>query len=164
MVQKSISITASDAHGWKTTESSYKSIATKILKKRVDLDVGVAQASNWSFQVNDINKYLELEGIVCTVCQEGFETGDFVSRMPCGHFFHESCIAEWFKIRNSIPEYSEIDWEWSFDNYYWHSDSDSASDSEENDQSSDFDSESDSKLGSEKVATPDPELNSELVS
>ena len=101
-----------DAQGWKTS----KSIATKILKKSVYILMGVARASNWSSEMNDINNYLQREGIACSVCQEGFETRDFVSRLPCGHFFHEGCIARWFVIRNAEVDFTEmIENEWSFD-------------------------------------------------
>ena len=32
----------------------------------------------------------------CTVCLAKYKAGNSVSILPCGHFFHSSCISRWF--------------------------------------------------------------------
>lgn len=39
----------------------------------------------------------------CTVCLEGYETGQAVRRMPCGHEFHEGCIFGWLRVSHLCP-------------------------------------------------------------
>ncbi|KAJ8758554.1 hypothetical protein K2173_000275 [Erythroxylum novogranatense] len=43
------------------------------------------------------------EGETCVVCLEELSGGAFLTRMPCSHTFHESCIFEWLKNANSCP-------------------------------------------------------------
>ena len=37
----------------------------------------------------------------CSVCQDSYE--ETASRLPCGHIFHDDCIAQWFRIKHSCP-------------------------------------------------------------
>ncbi|KQK17593.1 E3 ubiquitin-protein ligase RING1 [Brachypodium distachyon] len=39
----------------------------------------------------------------CAVCKEGITRGEFVTRLPCAHFYHGPCIGPWLAIRNSCP-------------------------------------------------------------
>mmetsp|Transcript_34731 Transcript_34731/g.81084 ORF Transcript_34731/g.81084 Transcript_34731/m.81084 type:complete len:459 (-) Transcript_34731:46-1422(-) len=39
----------------------------------------------------------------CMVCLCGFENGDEVRRLPCGHIFHASCIDEWLRRCTDCP-------------------------------------------------------------
>jgi hypothetical protein len=44
------------------------------------------------------------EGDVCAVCLEPFEEGGGTpKRTPCGHVFHEKCLANWFKVARTCP-------------------------------------------------------------
>ncbi|KAL5768750.1 hypothetical protein ACOSP7_015292 [Xanthoceras sorbifolium] len=40
---------------------------------------------------------------VCTVCMEDFQSGFRGKQVPCGHLYHESCIATWISLNNSCP-------------------------------------------------------------
>lgn len=42
----------------------------------------------------------EMDGATCSVCLTDFVTGEAAIRLPCGHFFHDSCIKEWLKASN----------------------------------------------------------------
>ncbi|KAL5204401.1 hypothetical protein ABZP36_009272 [Zizania latifolia] len=44
----------------------------------------------------------EVEGC-CSVCQEDFEGGDELRKMPCSHVFHESCITDWLWVSHLCP-------------------------------------------------------------
>lgn len=39
----------------------------------------------------------------CAVCREDYQDEDLVYVLPCGHFYHSSCIREWLKINRSCP-------------------------------------------------------------
>lgn len=39
----------------------------------------------------------------CTVCREGFQSGEGGKQLPCGHVYHAGCIASWLSLRNSCP-------------------------------------------------------------
>ena len=39
----------------------------------------------------------------CIICLEDFKTNDKVIYLPCIHFFHEICIKNWIKRKQSCP-------------------------------------------------------------
>ncbi|CAN8232331.1 unnamed protein product [Cochlearia groenlandica] len=40
---------------------------------------------------------------ICTICLEGFNDGERVVTLPCGHEFKEECIVNWFQINHVCP-------------------------------------------------------------
>lgn len=45
----------------------------------------------------------ELSCEACTVCQDVLEKGSVVLTMPCGHYFHKSCLMPWLAEHNTCP-------------------------------------------------------------
>ncbi|XP_051114831.1 uncharacterized protein LOC127240295 [Andrographis paniculata] len=43
------------------------------------------------------------DGKTCAVCQDDFETKQFVTVTPCNHMFHEECIVPWVKSQGTCP-------------------------------------------------------------
>lgn len=41
--------------------------------------------------------------LTCPVCMEDVEIGSHVTRMPCSHMFHWSCILKWLNERQTCP-------------------------------------------------------------
>ncbi|XP_021842005.1 E3 ubiquitin-protein ligase RING1-like [Spinacia oleracea] len=39
----------------------------------------------------------------CSVCLEGWEKGDDVKILPCGHYFHPACADEWLLTNRFCP-------------------------------------------------------------
>jgi hypothetical protein len=39
----------------------------------------------------------------CAVCQEHFQDGDTVRRLPCNHQFHSACVDPWLRIHARCP-------------------------------------------------------------
>ncbi|KAF2909457.1 hypothetical protein DAI22_11g027100 [Oryza sativa Japonica Group] len=39
----------------------------------------------------------------CGVCLEGFEEGEKLRKMPCEHYFHESCVFKWLQVSRLCP-------------------------------------------------------------
>ncbi|KAJ5072697.1 hypothetical protein M0811_09394 [Anaeramoeba ignava] len=39
----------------------------------------------------------------CSVCLSEFKENDVVKTLPCFHFFHQSCIEKWLKIKKKCP-------------------------------------------------------------
>lgn len=39
----------------------------------------------------------------CGTCLCDFEIGEGLCTLPCGHFFHESCIRPWLEENNTCP-------------------------------------------------------------
>lgn len=40
---------------------------------------------------------------LCVICITGLEAHEGGVRLPCGHLFHESCVAEWLRRNSSCP-------------------------------------------------------------
>ncbi|XP_010462836.1 PREDICTED: E3 ubiquitin-protein ligase SDIR1 [Camelina sativa] len=40
---------------------------------------------------------------MCSIFLEGFEKGEIVVTLPCGHEFDDSCIVKWFRIYHVCP-------------------------------------------------------------
>uniref|UniRef100_A0A0D3HR85 RING-type domain-containing protein n=1 Tax=Oryza barthii TaxID=65489 RepID=A0A0D3HR85_9ORYZ len=41
----------------------------------------------------------------CGVCLEGFEEGDKLRKMPCEHYFHESCVFKWLQQGSTFSRF-----------------------------------------------------------
>lgn len=39
----------------------------------------------------------------CPICLEHFQTTSHISKMPCGHHYHKSCLTSWLHKHNSCP-------------------------------------------------------------
>lgn len=39
----------------------------------------------------------------CTICLDGFDDIEIVSKMDCSHIFHHSCIVNWLKRKPTCP-------------------------------------------------------------
>ncbi|CAF2078254.1 unnamed protein product [Rotaria magnacalcarata] len=39
----------------------------------------------------------------CAICQSDYEPNEKVKRLPCGHIFHEPCVAHWLAITRICP-------------------------------------------------------------
>lgn len=40
---------------------------------------------------------------LCVICITALEAHEGGVRLPCGHLFHESCVAEWLRKKSSCP-------------------------------------------------------------
>ncbi len=43
------------------------------------------------------------KNVQCAICMEDFNLNDEAKRLPCKHYFHESCINEWLKLHGTCP-------------------------------------------------------------
>jgi len=48
-------------------------------------------------------KVSESERNDCVICQELYEEGTVVIKLPCNHLFHETCLLQWLKVQHSCP-------------------------------------------------------------
>ncbi|CAA7410357.1 unnamed protein product [Spirodela intermedia] len=39
----------------------------------------------------------------CSICQEEYEAGDELGKLPCGHCYHMLCIRQWLLHKNACP-------------------------------------------------------------
>lgn len=39
----------------------------------------------------------------CLFCQEQYESGDYLRRLPCGHLFHAQCVDQWLRSSDKCP-------------------------------------------------------------
>lgn len=70
------------------------------------LDEGVAKptASTEACRRLPAAAPVDFMGGNCTVCQAPFDEHDSVSRLPCGHLFHQDCITRWLSdYRHTCP-------------------------------------------------------------
>jgi len=40
---------------------------------------------------------------ICSICLDIFNDDDILRKMPCNHYYHQTCIDEWFKNHNTCP-------------------------------------------------------------
>lgn len=41
---------------------------------------------------------------ICKICNFNFKNGDLVSKLPCHHIFHETCLKAFLKTKTFCPE------------------------------------------------------------
>lgn len=39
----------------------------------------------------------------CVICQEAYEEGMTIIKLPCQHGFHEDCLTKWLKLNHTCP-------------------------------------------------------------
>lgn len=39
----------------------------------------------------------------CLICLENFKMGDYLTTLPCFHYFHETCIDTWLDVHVTCP-------------------------------------------------------------
>jgi len=61
-----------------------------------------ADASRGTTDSADANDPTDASGS-CPVCLSDVEVGSVVRTMPCGHEYHETCLLEWLRTKNSCP-------------------------------------------------------------
>jgi Ring finger domain len=45
---------------------------------------------------------LKTEGL-CSICMEPHVKGEFIVESQCKHIFHDHCMSEWLKIKQTCP-------------------------------------------------------------
>ena len=73
------------------------------IRSRVD----IANNTNILYQlpenkIEDLNKLHE-ENKRCIICLEEYNIGDITIVLPCFHFFHKSCLINWYKRKAACP-------------------------------------------------------------
>ncbi|GMN50620.1 hypothetical protein TIFTF001_019790 [Ficus carica] len=59
--------------------------------------------SNMSLAVDMPTVVVNAAVDACSVCMEGFRPGEGGRQVPCGHVYHQACIAKWSVRHNSCP-------------------------------------------------------------
>ena len=57
----------------------------------------VAKGNATDIELQVLHDSVKLLEESCIVCRAAFQHEDMISKLPCGHFHHSSCIREWFK-------------------------------------------------------------------
>ena len=55
------------------------------------------------FKMSDLQKNATDGEKQCIVCLSDYEEGEKVLTLTCFHKFHNACIVEWFKTKDSCP-------------------------------------------------------------
>lgn len=48
-------------------------------------------------------QFLQEHDRICAICMEMWWEGDVVTILPCSHYFHDECVAHWFRQSGSGP-------------------------------------------------------------
>lgn len=48
-------------------------------------------------------RFEQVEEQQCSICLEAFRSGEFLTELPCAHFFHVPCVAMWFRSSAQCP-------------------------------------------------------------
>eukprot|EP00929_Paragymnodinium_shiwhaense_P101759 TRINITY_DN6491_c0_g1_i1.p1 TRINITY_DN6491_c0_g1~~TRINITY_DN6491_c0_g1_i1.p1 ORF type:complete len:136 (-),score=34.87 TRINITY_DN6491_c0_g1_i1:165-572(-) len=39
----------------------------------------------------------------CAICQDGYEPGEDIKTLPCGHLYHLECVDQWLQVSKACP-------------------------------------------------------------
>lgn len=56
-----------------------------------------------SYQSGSGDVYLNSTQTVCCICASDYGVGDEVTRLPCSHCYHKSCIQTWLQRKAECP-------------------------------------------------------------
>jgi E3 ubiquitin-protein ligase RNF115/126 len=48
----------------------------------------------------NLEQYRKME---CSICFENFVDNDIVTKITCGHSYHDNCLLDWLKLHNNCP-------------------------------------------------------------
>lgn len=65
--------------------------------------MGVQPASPSQIESLPVPTSREIAGKDCPICQEELKNEGCTRRMPCGHIYHQDCLARWLQLHNSCP-------------------------------------------------------------
>ena len=89
---------SSSAGLWETDGMSYEDLC-----KLEDVKVTLPKSAINRLETTVLKENLKTED-VCSICQCGFEKGEKVMKLPCGHTFHAECAEEWLgKYSTNCP-------------------------------------------------------------
>ena len=60
-------------------------------------------ASAQSMALIETRVIVDNQELECTICADMLKVGEEAKVLCCGHFFHESCLVPWLKMKNSCP-------------------------------------------------------------
>jgi hypothetical protein len=55
------------------------------------------------FPINKVDNIDNLNYRQCSICLEDYQVGDDIKQLPCNHYFHVSCLENWFNVGNFCP-------------------------------------------------------------
>ena len=81
-------------------ERSIRRVSTKaILKNCQIMQYHFEEIKRWRF----FDHKIYAKNSVCTICLEDFSEGEEVVLCPCKHCYHQHCIKDWLRMKNSCP-------------------------------------------------------------
>ena len=87
-----------------SNDSSNKRSMRRVNTRSIFKDCQIIQYSfgevkRWEF----FNRKIYAKNSVCTICLEDFMEGEEVVLCPCKHCYHQHCIKDWLRMKNSCP-------------------------------------------------------------
>ena len=81
-------------------ERSMRRVNTRsIFKDCQIIQYNLREVKRWGF----FDHKIYAENSVCTICLEDFMEGEEVVLCPCKHCYHQHCIKDWLRMKNSCP-------------------------------------------------------------
>ena len=81
-------------------ERSMRRVNTSsIFKDCQIIQYNFGEVKRWRF----FDRKIYAKNSVCTICLEDFMEGEAVVLCPCKHCYHQQCIKDWLKMKNSCP-------------------------------------------------------------
>ena len=81
-------------------ERSMRRVSTRsIFKDCQIIQYNLREVKRWGF----FDHKIYAKNSVCTICLEDFMEGEEVVLCPCKHCYHQHCIKDWLRMKNSCP-------------------------------------------------------------
>ena len=83
-----------------SNERSMRRVSTKAIFKDCQIiQYHFEEIKRWGI----FDRKIYAKNTVCTICLEDFTEGEEVVLCPCKHCYHQYCIKDWLRMKNSCP-------------------------------------------------------------
>lgn len=85
------------------TQTTYFSTDDNLLQEDIQSKLKADPETLWVSKLPVVDAGSGGAAVGCSICMEGFRPGRDGLQIPCGHVYHDDCIATWVAMYDSCP-------------------------------------------------------------